>query len=123
MNAINQTDDVSVLPDRRLLELAAHAADVRLSPMEIKNVDGAGDHRFIGYLADPTEWPRGWFDPLKDDGDALRLASRLPGRAFFSLDTILAFATQYHEDSPEKMNYIRRQIVEGAARIAQRMGA
>ena len=65
------------MTDRELLELAAKAAGIELSPMEMKNVTEQGDDRFIGYLADPAQCPRGWFDPLRNDGDALRLAVRL----------------------------------------------
>jgi hypothetical protein len=65
------------MTDRELLELAAQAAGIDLRPVEIKNVTGQGDDRFIGYMADPTQCPRGWFDPLTDDGDALRLAVKL----------------------------------------------
>lgn len=63
--------------DRELLEMAAKAAGITIKPVEIKNVEFAGDDRFIGYSTDPHEWVRGWFNPLTDDGDALRLAVKL----------------------------------------------
>jgi hypothetical protein len=63
--------------DRELLELAAMAAGLHLQPMEMKNVERQGDDRFIGYMTDAAQWPRGWFNPLTDDGDALRLAVKL----------------------------------------------
>jgi hypothetical protein len=63
--------------DRELLELAARAAGIAINPVEIKNVEFAGDDRFIGYSTDPYQWQRGWFNPLTDDGDALRLAVKL----------------------------------------------
>ena len=62
------------MTDRELLEMAAKAAGITIKPVEIKNVEFAGDDRFIGYSTDPHEWLRGWFNPLTDDGDALRLA-------------------------------------------------
>ena len=60
--------------DRELLELAAKAIGLEIKPTEVKNVTAQEDDRFIGYLTKPEQWPRGWFDPLTDDGDALRLA-------------------------------------------------
>jgi hypothetical protein len=65
------------MTDRGLLEAAAKAAGVALRPSEVKNVTRQGDDRFIGYMTDPEEWPRGWFDPLTNDGDAMRLAVKL----------------------------------------------
>ena len=65
------------MADKETLELAAKAAGITLTPAEIKNVTKQGDDRFIGYQTDPDQWLRGWFDPLTDDGDALRLAVRL----------------------------------------------
>ena len=65
------------MSDRELLEKAARAAGITLKPMQINNVSKQGDNRFIGYLADVGQWPRGWFKPLTDDGDALRLAVKL----------------------------------------------
>ena len=62
------------MTDRELLEMAAKAAGITIKPVEIKNVEFAGDDRFIGYSTDPHEWLRGWFNPLTDDDDALRLA-------------------------------------------------
>lgn len=63
--------------DRELLELAAKAAGLTLKPMEVKNVEFHGDDRFIGYMVDPEEWRRGWFNPIENDSDALRLAVTL----------------------------------------------
>lgn len=63
--------------DRELLELAAKAAGITLTPVEVKNVEFQGDDRWIGYRTDPSQWARGWFEPLTDDGDALRLAVKL----------------------------------------------
>jgi hypothetical protein len=71
----NDGDDE--MTDKELLELAAKAAGIELMPMQINNVTKQGDDRFIGYMTKADEWPRGWFDPLTDDGDALRLAVKL----------------------------------------------
>lgn len=61
--------------DREKHELAAKAAGITLTPVEIKNVKGY--YRFIGYQTDPDQWPRGWFDPRHDNNDAFQLAARL----------------------------------------------
>ena len=65
------------MSDRELLELAAKAAGVELTPMEVKNVTKRGDDQFIGYMTKPEQWQKGWFNPLRDDDDALRLAVKL----------------------------------------------
>ena len=65
------------MTDNELLELAAKAIGISLNPVEVRNVNYEGDDRFIGYRTDLEEWPRGWFDPLQDDGDALRLVVKL----------------------------------------------
>ena len=65
------------MTDKELLELAAKAAGIELMPMQINNVTKQGDDRFIGYMTKADEWPRGWFDPLTNNGDALRLAVKL----------------------------------------------
>lgn len=59
--------------DRELLELAAKAVELEIKPAEVKNVTAKGDVRFIGYMTEPEQWPRGWFDPLNNDSDAFRL--------------------------------------------------
>lgn len=68
---------MSAMTDRELLELAAKAAGVTLRPVEIKNVEFQGDDRWIGHRTDPSQWERGWFEPLTDDGDAFQLAVKL----------------------------------------------
>lgn len=64
------------MTDRELLELAARAAGIELKPMTIKPAEGEGDG-FIGFMTDPDQWERGWFDPLTSDADAFRLAVKL----------------------------------------------
>lgn len=70
------------MTDRELLELAAKAAGIEVTKVEIENVTEQGDDRFIGYMTDSAQWRRGWFGPLSDDGDALRLAVKLQLRVF-----------------------------------------
>jgi hypothetical protein len=72
--------------DRELLELAAKAAGIELQPFAIKPATGDGDG-FVGYMVDAGVWPRGWFNPLTDDGDALRLAVKLQLEIGFGVDT------------------------------------
>lgn len=52
---------MSAFTDRELLELAAKAADISIDPIDAAH--------------DPSEW-MAW-NPLADDGDALRLAVKL----------------------------------------------
>ena len=95
------------MTDRELLEMAAKAAGITIKPVEIKNVEFAGDDRFIGYSTDPHEWLRGWFNPLTDDGDALRLA--------------YALGMQLNLDECNDMNDVRTDIVLAAAAIGSAM--
>jgi hypothetical protein len=76
-NLLWYTTERHKMTDKELLELAAKAAGVEIIPMQIDNVTKQGDNRFIGFMTKADEWPRGWFDPLTDDGDALRLAVKL----------------------------------------------
>ena len=109
--------------DRELLELAAKAAGITLTPVETKNVTKQGDDRFIGYRTDPDQWPRGWFDPLTDDGDALRLAVKLGLDIEMQEDCVYAngFGVQnyqlfeWHNNDPYAAT--RRAIVKAAAEI------
>ena len=64
------------MTDRELLEAAAKAAGIVLKPMEIKPALPTEGDGFIAYMTDPEQWPRGWFEPLTDDADALRLIVR-----------------------------------------------
>ena len=101
--------------DHELLELAAKAAGITLTPVEIKNFKGY--YRLIGYQTDPDQWPRGWFDPLMDDGDALRLAVKLA--LFESFDFSLKISAACSEDDPYAAT--RRAIVKAAAEIGKGM--
>lgn len=85
------------MSDRELLELAAKAA-------------GRG---IADYL--PGEPDRCW-NPLTDDGDALRLAVSLPG---MSLEWVIASAWQAHDSQEDRQSYVRRTIVERAALLGR----
>lgn len=120
------------MTDRELLELAAKAAGIILKPMQINNVTKQGDDRFIGYMTDCEQWARGWFNPLTDDGDALRLAVKLgvcPERcvmlAFSGVDQMLAVADDSEAEAVEEKYgddpyaATRRAIVRAAAEIGR----
>ena len=64
--------------DRELLELAAKAAGVKYS---VRDDEYYKTHKFFGlwivYDYEPSEYTRRYWNPLTDDGDALRLAVKL----------------------------------------------
>lgn len=119
------------LIDRELLEKSAKAAGIELKPMQINNVTEQGDDRFIGYMTNPQEWSRGWFDPLKDDGDALRLAVELKLEISFESEPYepIVCVDASWVDIPYMIEYLRedpyaatrRAIVRAAAEIGKGM--
>lgn len=118
------------MTDRELLELAAKAAGIDLKPMQINNVREQGDDRFVGYMTDPEQWSRGWFNPLVDDGDALRLAVKLnlgisiPVHKTVRADVIcfLDSSVNSREENGDPYAATRRAIVRVAAEIGKQMG-
>lgn len=126
------------MTDRELLELAAKAAGIILKPMQINNVTKQGDDRFIGYMTDCEQWPRGWFNPLTDDGDALRLAVKLAesapgthftlsiskihdGRGFADAGFFSHINPTEQVVGPDLAAATRRAIVRAAAEIGRAM--
>ena len=108
--------------DRELLELAAKAAGITLSPMEISNVEFKGDNHFIGFLADVGQCPRGWFNPLTDDGDALRLAVKLRMQVSITTESCRAETLPVlgvRVNDKDEMAATRRAIVKAAAAIGE----
>ena len=65
--------------DKTLLELAAKAAGIKYDPEASKPnpVSGAWFGLWLTYDREPTEYDRRRWNPLCDDGDALRLAVKL----------------------------------------------
>ena len=65
--------------DKNLLELAAKAAGIKYEPEASKPnpVSGAWFGLWLTYDREPTEYDRRRWNPLCDDGDALRLAVKL----------------------------------------------
>lgn len=109
--------------DRELLELAAKAAGIRIEPVVMRNVRELGDEDFIGYRANPDQCQRGWFNPLTDDSDALRLAGAL--LLAISIDSGYTRVIDQNEHvTYEKGNGMvttRRAIVRAAAEIGRTM--
>lgn len=94
------------MSDRELLELAAFAAGYTFVRMCESEADGA-------ILADIQEpW-----NPLEDDGEALRLNVRLA--VMYSLVLKISFEGKYHEADPYAT--VRRAIVSAAAEIGKAM--
>lgn len=104
------------MTDRELLELAANAAGMHLTLAGyIKN----GDEGNPVYSHPDYKW-----NPLADDGDALRLAMEL------KIDIVHAFNTRtavgeltagYSADGKDGNAAIRRAIVRAAAEIGSAM--
>lgn len=99
--------------DRELIELAAKAAGLRV-------IDGLGGHYMI------EESMADW-DPLTDDGDALRLAARLKLNIMqgeFSVavgDEADIDEAAFVPDESQRLFCIREAIVRAAAEIGRAM--
>ena len=67
------------MTDRELLELAAKAAGIEYNPERSKPhpISGAFFGLWLVFHDEPSEYARRYFNPLRDDGDALRLAVKL----------------------------------------------
>lgn len=67
------------MTDRELLELAAKAAGIQYS---VEDEEYYKNHAFFGlwlvYDGEPSEYAKRYWNPLTDDGDALRLLTKLP---------------------------------------------
>lgn len=88
--------------DRELLVLAAEAV----------GIDPAGVFVISGYSIGSAL--NQWWDPLTDDGDALKLAVSVPA---INLQAIIAEAWQACEEPAERYAYVRRGIVSAVAEI------
>lgn len=60
------------MTDRELLEMAAKAAGVEYDPKQFSQFG-----LWLVIHGEPSEYQRRYWNPLKDDGDALRLAVKL----------------------------------------------
>ena len=96
------------MTDKELLELAAKAAGIKI------NWSTQGIHKPPVAYADgcSTAW-----NPLTDDGDALRLAVKLD----ILIDAAFASATEKIEYEIDQLAATRRAIVRAAAEIGKVM--
>ena len=119
------------LSDRELLELAAKACGIKYT---VKDAEYYKTHKFFGlwlvYDHEPSEYARRYWNwnPLTDDGDALRLAVKLglninylltevgPAWVVRSLDCLVRKEEPYTNDPCEAA---RRAIVRAAAEIGE----
>ena len=105
------------MTDKELLELAAKAAGIELTYVPQNTREWAD---FRNEHGGETPW-----NPLTDDGDALRLAVKLEMELDFSDDETSATkelrvrAVEYHEGDPYAAT--RRAIVKAAAEIGRSM--
>lgn len=104
------------MTDRDLLELAAKANG------GLVYVNG------LGWIYEDDDGNRGsWWNPLADDGDALRLAARLNFRLDIQGGTVRIVDTLDNEhylsgvvtDYAEQMVVVRRAVVRAAAKIGK----
>jgi hypothetical protein len=105
------------MTDRELLEAAAKAAGLTI---------GAWSDNYGAFMHRGVEPGKSWWNPLTDDGDALRLAVKL--RLNLSLDR--TGIKVFHDDKPcikaggwesraDENEVVRRAIVRAAAEIGK----
>ena len=103
------TDEVAVMDDIELLELAAKAAGVEIAGFSVSA---------FGPMVERADG--GWWDPLDDDGDAFRLSAGL----FNSIEYVV---DEWPDDESGMMRQevnmpnTRRAIVRAAAEIGRLM--
>jgi hypothetical protein len=105
------------MTDRELLELAAKAAGIEWVPTETQK-GWECDLKFGLWLridGEPYEGQRRRFNPLNDDGDALRLAVKL------GIDIGQAWFDHWNKESADQYAATRFAIVRAAAEIGKAM--
>jgi hypothetical protein len=105
------------MTDRELLEKAAKAAGVLLD-FSIREDGKAFYHSYRNALATADG---GWFAPLTDDGDALRLAVKLEIHVSSCVAEVWRGGREVvrvFEDSDDRFSATRRAIVRAAAEMA-----
>ena len=117
--------------DKNLLELAAKAAGIKYDPEASKPnpVSGAWFGLWLSYDREPTEYDRRRWNPLCDDGDALRLAVKLQLGINIPpvVDGRIEVVTFYgpiisiveHPQNDDRNAAARRAIVRAAAEIGK----
>lgn len=103
--------------DRELLELAAKAAGYKYSDLCFSGESG------LVLLGDPMQT---YWDPIADDGDALRLAVKLSIDMSFNFENaVFVYADEVMETLDRNGNDLcaatRRAIVRAAAEIGRQM--
>ena len=102
------------MTDIELLELAAKAAGIAIVPCGCRNKKWPFKHD----EAISGKW--GHWNPLEDDGDALRLAVKLgllASAAFYHFRYLERFSRQYTDD----ITATRRAIVRSAVEVGKSM--
>lgn len=110
--------------DRDLLELAAKAAGIEIEPF----MEGRKPHKLIDHESGEGSVSVLW-NPLTDDGDALRLAVKLGMRIDIDHHNKVVEATVGYEDNTttvyetiiDNVVSTRRAIVRAAAEIGRNM--
>lgn len=120
--------------DHELLELAAKAAGIEIVGLVDKMICQP-DHRTGGFIIRNERGGDSCWNPLTDDGDALRLLAALPslwslGLKFGSPSIVMDVAwgfkgikvTKFNGQNTDRAEVIRRAIVEAAAEMAKATG-
>jgi hypothetical protein len=119
------------MTDRELLEAAAMAAGINYDPEASKPHPKSGAFFGLWLIFDrePSEYDRRRWNPLTDDGDALRLAVKLDMNVFQSARSAYALPSDDDGTYEEQVRYsdaggdpyaaTRRAIVRAAATMAQ----
>lgn len=118
-----RTSESTIMTDYELLALAAKAAGIKIHESDDGTIQKrpiwAVTHFVCGQPYGESEW-----NPLKDDGDALRLAVKLGICVFPRTDGKSEAAHTYHfieENGDNPFVAMRRAIVRAAAEIGRRM--
>lgn len=118
------------MSDRELLELAAKAAGIEYT---LEDDDYYVSHKFFGLWLvkhhEPSEYEKRYWNPLTDDGDALRLAVKLnmgisiPVHKTIRADVVCFqnSAVNAREEGNDPYAATRRAIVRAAAEIGRYM--
>lgn len=112
--------------DRELLELAARAAGIEYDPEKSKPhpVSGAWHGLWLVYRREPSEYDRRYWHPLTDDGDALRLMTKLNLHVTSSSTDAWVSALRITSIEPlgdDPYAATRRAITRAAAEIGREM--
>ena len=117
--------------DRELLELAAKAAGIKYDADASKPhpESGAFWGLWLEFDREPSEYDRRYWNPLTDDGDALRLAVKLnlgisiPVHQTIRADVVCFrdASVNVREGGDDPYAAIRRAIVRAAAEIGKAM--